>query len=82
LIAFSWKSSVAQGPAAKKTASFRVFSHFGSANDRVITSNAKGKHEENPAASWVFLVTGKWQGRAGYRGEREFLRVVAVRDNT
>jgi hypothetical protein len=42
---------------SKKTRVFRVFNHFGSAEDPVITNNAEGKPKENPAASWVFLVT-------------------------
>ena len=47
-------------PVTKKTAGFpvfRVFTHFGSAKDPVITSITERKPKENPAASWVFLVT-------------------------
>jgi len=35
----------------------RIFTHFGSAEDPVITNNATGRPKKNPAASWVFLVT-------------------------
>jgi hypothetical protein len=38
---------------------FRGFTHLDSGEDPVITNIAEGKPKENPAASWVFLVTGK-----------------------
>jgi hypothetical protein len=42
---------------ARKPRVFRGFTHFGPAEDPVITIDAEIKPEENQAASWVFLVT-------------------------
>ena len=42
----------------QETVGFPGSTHFGSAEDRVITNKAEGNPAESPAASWVFLVTG------------------------
>ena len=46
------------GSSNQENPGFRVFTHFGSAEDPVITNNAEEKPKQNPATSWVFLVTG------------------------